>query len=121
MGPVFALSFDDKCCIHVCVFLCVRGIVQKYVASTARVNIRDKEVFFDEKSGVEQIISLQIFNRWGAMIFEQNNFIPINGATNWKGDFKGKPLNTGVYVYQIKVAFEDSSLMLLSGDVTLIR
>ena len=78
-------------------------------------------IFFEESSGVERIAFLQIYNRWGALIFEQNNFIPNNGATQWEGDFKGKPLNTGVYVYQVLLNFEDGNTLLLSGDVTLVR
>ena len=38
-----------------------------------------------------------------------------------RGVEKGKPLNTGVYVYKIMLAFEDGSTLLRSGDVTLLR
>ena len=78
-------------------------------------------IFVDENSGIESIISMKVFNRWGALIFEQNNFIPDNGNTGWTGDFKESPLNPGVFVYMINIAFEDGSTLLKSGDVTLLR
>ena len=78
-------------------------------------------IFVDENSGIESIISMKVFNRWGALMFEQNNFIPNNGNTGWNGDFKERPLNPGVYVYMINIAFEDGSTLLKSGDVTLLR
>ncbi len=78
-------------------------------------------IFFGSSAGVENVISLQVYNRWGALMFEQSNFIPVNGATAWEGDYKGKPLNHGVYIYKVIVAYEDGSTLLLSGDVNLVR
>ncbi len=78
-------------------------------------------VFYNPLNGIENIISMQIYNRWGSLIFEEANFISDNGTSGWSGDFNGKPLDTGVYVYKIQVAFEDGSTQLLSGDVTLFR
>ncbi len=78
-------------------------------------------IFVDAVSGIENIISLQVYSRWGALLFEQNNFIPDNGTTGWNGEHKGSLLNTGVYVYKIMLAFEDGSTLLMSGDVTLLR
>ena len=62
-----------------------------------------------------------MYNRWGALVFEQTNFIPDNGASGWEGDFKGRPLNPGVYIYKILVAYEDGRTQLLKGDITLLR
>ena len=78
-------------------------------------------IFFNTPSGIENIISFQVYNRWGVLLFEQTDFIPDNGAIGWKGDFKGRPLDFGVYVYKIIIAFEDGSTLLTSGDVTLLR
>jgi gliding motility-associated-like protein len=70
---------------------------------------------------IEKIVSFQVFDRWGALIFEQNDFIPDNGTTGWKGDYKGKPLDTGIYVFKVLIAFEDNTTLLISGDVILLR
>ena len=78
-------------------------------------------IFSDTPGGIESIISMQVYNRWGALMYEQTNFIPDNGHTGWQGDFNGKPLNAGVYVYKVLVAFKDGSTLQLSGDVTLLR
>lgn len=78
-------------------------------------------VFLDTPSEIENIVSLQIYNRWGALVFERTNFIPDNGVTGWEGDEEGSPLNAGVYAYKIILAFKDGSTLLVSGDVTLLR
>ena len=78
-------------------------------------------IFFDANRGIEKIISMEIYNRWGALIFEQTDFDPDNENAGWKGDFKGKALDSDVYVYKIIVAFKDGGMQLLSGDITLLR
>lgn len=78
-------------------------------------------IFFDTQAGIEQVVSLQIYSRWGALIFEQTNFVPIEGATDWAGDFRGRKLDTGVYVYVVNLAFSDGSTLVVSGDVSLVR
>jgi len=67
------------------------------------------------------IISFQIYNRWGALIYEQENFIPDNGRTGWDGQFEGQPLNSGVFTYKIEIAFENGTTNILNGDITLMR
>jgi len=78
-------------------------------------------IFFNENNAIKNIISLQIYSRLGELIFEQANFLPTNGITGWEGEYQGRPLDAGVYIYKINLAFEDSSTLLMSGDITLIR
>ncbi len=57
--------------------------------------------FLHERTGINK---LQIFNRLGKMVFDQNNYI-----NQWKGQTKdGKDLPTGTYYYVIDMAGEDS-------------
>ncbi len=67
------------------------------------------------------INQFQIYDRWGAMIFETQNFIPNDAQYGWDGTFEGKPMNAGVFVYVLEVAFLDGSQSLLKGDVVLVR
>ena len=79
-------------------------------------------IHYDATSGIENILSMQIFDRWGSLVFEQSNFVPDNAFTiGWKGDFKDRPLDSGIYVYQILIAFEDGRTKLASGDIMLFR
>jgi gliding motility-associated-like protein len=56
--------------------------------------------------------SLKILNRWGTVVFEQNNAsIPFNGT-----DQKGDPLASGVYFYTL-----ESGDNVRHGHITLIR
>ncbi len=72
--------------------------------------------------GVVSINSMRVFNRWGAMMYENVNIEPSNlGTVGWDGRFNGRMMDTGVYVYAIEVTFLDGTTLLYKGDVTLIQ
>ncbi len=71
--------------------------------------------------GVERIESMRIFDRWGEMLFFQENFMPNDPAFGWDGRFNGTRLPPGVFVYYIEVLFVDGTRIPYKGDVTLIK
>ncbi|MEO1625602.1 MAG: M43 family zinc metalloprotease [Bacteroidota bacterium] len=83
-------------------------------------NINDRLTVFGG-ADMEEVIQLQVFNRWGALIFEQNNFAPNDPSLGWDGTFKGQLVNSGVYVYKAEIAFSFGRVVIESGDVTVLR
>ncbi len=70
---------------------------------------------------VEKIISFSIFNRWGGVVFQKDNFLPEDFEGSWDGRFKNKELKPQVFVYMAKVAFVDGTEKVFSGDVSLFK
>ncbi len=56
--------------------------------------------------------SVQVFNRWGTMVFEDANY-----QNNWDGRFNGNPLPEGAYYYVILCAGETEER---TGSVTIL-
>ena len=54
-------------------------------------------------------------------IFEKKNFNANDISAGWDGTFKGTKLTPDVYVYMMDLSCENSSIITLKGDVTLIR
>jgi gliding motility-associated-like protein len=71
--------------------------------------------------GLERIEKLQIFSRWGSLVFETNNIDPNDERLGWDGTFKGQPVNPGVFVYIAQLRFVDQEVIQVEGDVTVIR
>jgi gliding motility-associated-like protein len=72
-------------------------------------------------AGVQKINFMRVFDRWGALVFQADDFIPLDfGNPGWDGYFKGKLMNPGVFVYLIEVEFVDGIVLLYRGDVTLV-
>jgi gliding motility-associated-like protein len=71
---------------------------------------------------VREIKSFLVFNRWGDMVFQAQNFLPNEADKNgWNGMAGGKPLNPDVYVYVVEFVTKTGVLLVQKGDVTLMR
>lgn len=105
------------------IFVLVDDCEEVYIPNAFSPNDdNENDAFFIMDGGdVEEILSLQIFDRWGALLFERSNFLPNDKQLGWDGTFQGKAMNPGVYVYQAKIRFKNGKTKILSGDVTLYR
>ncbi len=70
---------------------------------------------------VDEIVELEIFDRWGNCVFIKENFPPNEPAFGWDGDFKGTPMNPAVYAYRTVVRYSNGEQHSFKGDVTLVR
>jgi len=61
-------------------------------------------------------LHLQVYNRWGNMVFETKD---INGA--WDGTYSGKKCEAGVYAYWAEITFTNGEKEIKKGDVSLVR
>lgn len=71
--------------------------------------------------GVDEVVDMLIFDRWGELVFENHHFPPSQELYGWDGSFRGKMLAPGVCAYLIKIRLVDGSESVLSGDVTVVR
>ena len=60
-----------------------------------------------------------IYNRWGDLVYEENNKLPSE-YVGWDGYFRNRKLNPAVFVYKVTVKTIYDELITLTGDVTLI-
>lgn len=68
-----------------------------------------------------QIKRIMVFNRWGEMVFSNQNIALNNPQNGWDGTFKDKKLPADVYIYMIEIEYADGKLKTFSGDLTLVR
>ncbi len=73
------------------------------------------DVFLPVMEGVVEY-NMQIYNRWGEMLFETNS-----REVGWDGYFKGKLCSQDVYIYKIRVKYITGEQSTKVGDVTLLR
>jgi gliding motility-associated-like protein len=57
-----------------------------------------------------------IYDRWGEKIFSSSTT-----ADGWDGSLRGKPLDSGVYYYNIKASMIDGSTIKRKGNITILR
>ena len=66
---------------------------------------------------VERIQVLQIFSRWGELLYERKNFLPNDPLIGWDGRFRGRKVPSSAYIWIAKVDFIDGVSLAYSGDV----
>jgi hypothetical protein len=73
--------------------------------------------------GVEKVNYMRIYDRWGSMMYERNDFYPNNDnlAEGWDGRYRGDYVNPAVFVYVIEVLVLDGKVLTYRGDVTVVR
>ena len=70
---------------------------------------------------VAKVRYMRIFDRWGELVFENNDFLPNDTRSGWKGTHRGEYVNPGVFVYVIEVEYFSGETEIFAGDVTVIR
>ena len=73
------------------------------------------DVFFPYTSGVVSY-KLQIFDRWGELIFES-----FDVHIGWDGYYKGKLCEQGVYIWKAEVKLSNGKTFNKTSDVTLLK
>ncbi len=74
----------------------------------------DPRVFRPYSSGVEKY-KLEIYNRWGELIFESDD---VNKG--WNGYIKGSPAKQDVYVWRVRATFSNGKPVIKAGDLTVL-
>jgi hypothetical protein len=76
---------------------------------------------FGNEDQITNIKSLQIFDRWGALVFENYDFQPNDLNAGWNGSVRGDKANPAIFVYYTEIEFIDGETILYKGDVMLYR
>jgi gliding motility-associated-like protein len=68
-----------------------------------------------------QILSFQVFDRWGELVYQGGDFLVNDASSGWDGSYRDQPLNAGVYLWVLRVRYDDQQEEVLRGQTTLIR
>jgi gliding motility-associated-like protein len=76
-------------------------------------------IFADQT--VAEIEIFQIFDRWGNQVYIQGPFQPNDPLYGWDGKLNGEEMNAAVFVYFAEVRLITGEVIVLKGDVVLLR
>lgn len=71
--------------------------------------------------GVARVNKMMIFDRWGELLYQQENVPATDPAYGWDGRKGGKLMNPGAFVYYFEVEFVDGEVLTYKGDITMFR
>ncbi len=70
---------------------------------------------------IESVVSMNIYNRWGVLVFSAENFPPNEEKMGWDGFYRSDLGQGDVYVYQIEVMDSFGNIIRRIGNVTLLE
>ena len=92
----------------------------KYYIPNVFSSTYDNQFTIYTSEEIEIIENLYIYDRWGELIFTNQNFAPNEPASGWDGTFNNRLVEQGVYVYMFKFSVNGRE-EIVAGDVTFIR
>jgi gliding motility-associated-like protein len=114
---IYGCSGSDTLCIKV---FCQSSQLFIPNAFTPAGNIPENTRFTIRASGIASVKTFRVFNRWGRVVFERDNFAPNDPAFGWDGRVNGRPADPGVYIYTVEVLCENGVPYSYKGNVTLL-
>ena len=79
------------------------------------------DVLMVRAQGIRSVKNFRIFNRWGQLVFEKNNFNPNDVSAGWDGLINGKLASPDVYVYMCEVVCENDVIYTYKGNVSIVK
>jgi gliding motility-associated-like protein len=73
-----------------------------------------------DNGAVDVIEKMEIYDRWGELVYRGVGLEPGQPDQGWDGQFNGRLQPPGVYVYYVEVRDNSGEITILSGDVTMI-
>jgi gliding motility-associated-like protein len=70
---------------------------------------------------VRQIKEMIIYNRWGELIFRDENFQTGDPSHGWDGNYRGQTLNSDIFSYKIIADMKNGEVNDFSGAFTLLK
>ncbi len=122
----YRLTVTDKngCTAMEELLLEVEHILDAFVPNAlAPLSANDQNSRFELSFGpaAQKIRLLQVFDRWGSMMYEIKDAAPNDSSRAWDGRYKGKVVMPGVYTWMLQVELVDGSVQKLQGNLTVIR
>lgn len=72
-------------------------------------------LYYPDPSCIKEL-EFVVYDRWGEKVFEATTITAV-----WDGSYKGKPMNTAVFVYYMKVVFTTDAEVIRKGNISLVR
>lgn len=79
------------------------------------------DVYYLQSRQAQRILTLQIFNRWGGLVFEQKEGWTNDNTFSWDGRLNGRPLDPAVFIVAADIVYLDGIVERYYVDLALVK
>ena len=124
-NTIYRLLTVDRfgCVYHADIEIFIRLIRKVFAPNVITVNgdgINDGFILFGNYMA-ERIENLEIYDRWGELVWSGKNLPFNNERAGWDGTMNGTNVLPGTYVFKAEIVFRDGKREQVAGDVTVVR
>ncbi|SEQ25253.1 gliding motility-associated C-terminal domain-containing protein [Neolewinella agarilytica] len=83
--------------------------------------VNDIYTVFGNPEFVTNVSAFRIFDRWGNLVFNNENFMVNDPNEGWDGMNAGQKAPAAVYVFSVEVEYYDKRTEVIQGSFTLVR
>ena len=117
------LQYSDGCIVEDYLTVFVEETKDYYTPNAFSPNedgMNDRFTIFGNNR-IRQINYLQVFSRWGQLVFEQRDLAPNDAFQGWDGTYRGQASETGTYLFSAELEYPDGRREVVSGSFLLLR
>ncbi len=80
------------------------------------------DTYYPRTNGMKEIKRFAIYNGFGQLVFQRNNFKPNDNSLGWNGEFNGKKQSTGGFVYVVEATCDiDGATITKKGNFIIVK
>jgi large repetitive protein len=83
--------------------------------------INDQFFIQGDGSKITAVRALRVYDRWGELVFDGADMTVNDATQGWDGTFRGKNVSSGIFAWYAEIEFIDGFVLVLKGDITLLR
>ncbi|HMP24510.1 MAG TPA: choice-of-anchor L domain-containing protein [Saprospiraceae bacterium] len=84
-------------------------------------HVNDRFAVYANPRQVSEVLSFQVFDRWGNRMYAAEHFPPNDETQGWDGRLNGQLVNAGIFVYVARLKLIDGSEITRQGQALLMR
>ncbi len=84
-------------------------------------NQNDQLTIYANEWQISSVIDFQVFDRWGNLLYKNQNFPPNQPAFGWDGKINGQRSPNGIYVVIAKVKLVNDQIEIIRGQSLLMK
>jgi gliding motility-associated-like protein len=117
------VTFDGGCTATDAINISEQRRPAVYVPNVFSPNLdgRNDYVGIYGNETVRRVVTFQISDRWGNLVFRRDDYAPNFENDGWNGKWKNRPADMGVYGWFAIIEFDDGEQQLFEGNVTVLR
>jgi len=115
------IGTEAGCTVSDSLTITVEEVREVYIPSAFSPNDdgrNDRFTVYANTPNVQEV-HVQVFNRWGALVYEESPLLPNTGG--WDGRFKGEPVGSDIFTYLVRAIFLDGKEIIYTGDILLVK